>query len=413
MKKKILPSAVEGSLQAPPSKSVAQRAIAMASLAETESEIIRPGTSSDVGAAVKVCRALGADIREQGQSLLIKGRVGVPKNILHCGESGLAVRMFAGIAATLNREITLTGTGSLLKRPMHMVRHSLSALGVSCTTNRDRLPLVVKGPIKRGHAIIDASQSSQVLTGILIGAPMSGAETLLQVKNLKSKAYVDLTLEIMHVFGVEVSQQKDHQYHVRGTQQYRGCKFKVEGDWSAAAFLLVAGAIAGQSRVTGLNMASLQADRKILEALSMAGADISQEDDSAGVRKKKLKAFGFDATGCPDLFPPLVALAANCRGTSRIRGTERLGIKESDRTQSLIDIFSRMGTQIRQEGNDLLVTGGVLRSATVDSHNDHRIAMAAAVAALNATGPVNILGAEVVDKSYPGFYEDLQKISKP
>ncbi len=413
MKKKILPSAVEGSLQAPPSKSVAQRAVAMASLAKTGSEIIRPGTSSDVWAAVNVCRALGADIREQGRSLLIKGGVNVPKNLLHCGESGLAVRMFAGIAATLNREMTLTGTGSLLKRPMHMVEQSLSTLGVSCTTNRGHLPLVVKGPIKGGHATIDASQSSQVLTGILIGAPLSDADTLLQVKNLKSKAYVDLTLEIMHVFGVEVSQQNNQHYHVRGTQQYRGCKFEVEGDWSAAAFLLVAGAIAGQIRVTGLNMASLQADRKILEALSMAGADISWEDDSAGVRKKHLKAFGFDATGCPDLFPPLVVLAANCRGTSRIRGTERLGIKESDRTQSLIDIFSRMGTQIRQEGNDLFVTGGVLRNATVDSHNDHRIAMAAAVAALNATGPVNIQGAGVVDKSYPEFFEDLQKISKP
>lgn len=413
MKKKILPSTVEGSLNAPPSKSAAQRAVAMASLAKTESEIIRPGTSSDVWAAIDVGRALGADIREQGRSLLIKGGVNVPKNILHCGESGLAVRMFAGIAATLNREMTLTGTGSLLKRPMHMVEQSLSSLGVSCTTNRGRLPLVVKGPIKGGHATIDASQSSQVLTGILIGAPLSAAETVLQVKNLKSKAYVDLTLEIMGVFGVEVSQRNNQHYHVRGTQQYRGCKFEVEGDWSAAAFLLVAGAIAGQIKVTGLNMASLQADRKILEALSMAGAGISRWDDSAVARKKHLKAFGFDATGCPDLFPPLVALAANCRGTSRIRGTERLGIKESDRTQSLIDIFSRMGTQIRQEGNDLLVTGGVLRSATVDSHNDHRIAMAAAVAALNATGPVNIQGAGVVDKSYPEFFEDLQKISKP
>lgn len=411
MRKKIWPSAVDGTLQAPPSKSAAQRAIAIASLAVGESEIIRPGRSNDVLAAINVCMALGADIRERGQSLLIKGGVRAPAHTLDCEESGLAIRMFAGVAATLGHEVTLTGAGSLLKRPMQMVEDSLKAVGVACTTHRGRLPVIVKGPIKGGHATIDASLSSQVLTGILIGAPLAGSDTHLNVKNLKSKAYIDLTLEIMNAFGVEVERQKTRHFFIRGKQQYRGCRFAAEGDWSAAAFLLVAGAIAGQIRVTGLNMISAQADRKILEALSMAGTEIIRGDDWLEVRKKPLKAFGFDATNCPDLFPPLAVLAANCRGESRIAGTGRLGAKESDRAKSLMDIFGRMGIRIREEGNALLITGGPIRAVTLDSHNDHRIAMAASIAALNAHGPINITEAESVDKSYPAFYHDLQKIS--
>ncbi len=411
MKKKSLPSAVDGHIQAPPSKSAAQRAIAIATLAKGTSVIIRPGDSDDVMAATDVSRTLGASVEQWGRNLHIAGGIHPPEAPLHCRESGLSIRMFAGIASIFSEELQMTGQGSLLKRPMEVVATSLQALGVHCKTTAGKLPIYICGPIKGGDVSIDGSLSSQVLTGILIAAPFAEKELTLHVSQLKSKPYIDLTMDVMRAFGVEAINDNYEHFTIPSGQHYSACRYTVEGDWSGAAFLLVAGSIAGKVVVDNLNPRSSQGDKGILEALKASGASVNVAGEVIRVEKHKLNAFSFDATDCPDLFPPLAALAAHCHGTSRIRGVSRLRAKESDRAATLMDIFSKTGIAIRLEKDTMLVEGGKPQAATVESHGDHRIAMAAAVTALNGTGPVHIEGAEAVNKSYPGFFKDLANIT--
>lgn len=401
-----------GAVNAPPSKSVAQRAIAIASLAAGLSVINRAGDCEDVRSVVQVCRMLGADIVTDGDKLYIRGGVSPPVNELQCGESGLGLRVFSCITATFNKEVTLTGVGSLCNRPMHFVEASLKSLGVVCKTNNGRLPITVNGPITIKNAKIDASESSQMLSGILIAAPLADGGVHLAVKNLVSKPYVDLTIETIRSFGVDVDNRGYQSFYVRPDQSYKPFDFVVEGDWSGAAFMLVAGAIAGEVFVNNLNMGSQQPDQKIMDALGFAGSIIKQRSNGVHVCRNDLKAFHFDASDCPDLFPPLVVLASNCMGESTIHGLNRLYGKESNRALTLKKMMRAMGISITTKGNTMYIRGGKRKEASVNSHGDHRIAMAASVAALTAEGPVQVDGAEAVYKSYPNFYYDLQHITK-
>jgi 3-phosphoshikimate 1-carboxyvinyltransferase len=411
MKRLVKPSAVSGSVIAPASKSVAQRAIALASMAKGRSEVNFPGSSDDVIAAIGVCRSLGADIQELSDRLIITGGISQPNQPLNCGESGLGIRMFSCIAATLQQPVILNGGGTLAKRPMGIVEQSIKALGAECKTQNGFVPITVKGPIKGGTAKVDGSLSSQVLTGMLMAAPLAKADTTILVENLQSKPYIDLTIDTMKAFGVEVDNVDYKEFHIKGNQTYSPTTFNVEGDWSGAAFMLVAGAIAGKVRVDNLLPMSKQADRAIIQALMWAGAKISIQDNFIEVNKHELNAFHFNATQCPDLFPPLVALAAHCQGESRILGVSRLRVKESDRAATLQQEFAKMGVKIAIEGELMKIYGGKVNGAVVQSHGDHRIAMASAVAALAANGDIEIEGAECVGKSYPEFFEDLASVN--
>lgn len=411
MKRSIKPSKVNGSVCAPASKSVAQRAIAIASMAMGHSEIISVGESDDVQAAISVCRAMGVNFDILSDRLIISGGLRLPKIPLDCGESGLSVRMFSAIAATLDGEVTLTGKGSLLNRPMDIVEESLIPMGIRCTTNQGQLPILVKGPMQGGIIKVDGSISSQVITGMLIASPYAKRDTTLLVQNLQSQPYIDITLEVMKSFGVDVENKNYSEFIIKAGQRYKPIEYTVEGDWSGAAFMLVAGAIGGRVMVTNLRPSSPQADRVIINALNYAGAKISVYDNQIEVNKHHLKGFDFDATNCPDLFPPLVALASHCEGETRILGVSRLHVKESDRAATLKDEFDKMGIDIRIEGELLIVKGGKPQGANVQSHGDHRIAMATAVAALAGTGDLEIDGAECVSKSYPEFFEELDKVA--
>ena len=412
MKRLVRPSAVKGTVKAPASKSLAQRAIALASLANGTSEIINPGTSADVKAAINVCRELGAEILEMPGKLMVKGGIKPPNNPLNCGESGLGIRMFSAIAALLENSVTLTGDGTLVTRPMKIVEESIKSLGGVCKTTSGFIPIEVKGPLQGGAVKVDGSLGSQVLTGILMAAPLAKFNTRIEVTNLQSKPYIDLTIESMKAFGVEVNNSDYQEFFVKCGQQYKPTTFTVEGDWSGAAFLLVAGAIAGHVKVENLNPMSKQADRAIIDALMWAGAKISIQENHVEVSMNELRPFHFDATHCPDLFPPLVALAAHCKGESRIMGTSRLRVKESDRAATLQQEFRKLGVKIELNGELMQVFGGQVMGGSVQSHGDHRIAMACAIAALSATGEVEIESTEAVEKSYPEFFEDLMSINR-
>lgn len=410
MERIVVPSTVKGIIKAPSSKSMTQRAIAAALLAVGESTIINPSYCDDSLAAMSIAAGLGAKVKPENAELKITGSVQLKENKLNCGESGLAIRMFSPVASLYNAEILITGTGSLKKRPMSMICEALRQFDVSCSSSDGYLPLTIKGPLKGGACEIDGSISSQLLTGLLMALPVTPAESEIKVNNLRSKPYIDMTLQVLEKFGIEVHNYNYTLFRIPGNQKYKATNFEVESDWSGGAFLLVAGAINGDLTIEGLRPDSRQSDKAILSALDKAGAKLSISDNSIGIKKSDLSAFEFDATESPDLFPPLVALASYCNGVSGIKGVSRLEHKESNRAQALRDEFTKMNINIEISGDYMLVTGGKVTGEHVNSHEDHRIAMATAVAALGASDQVFIKDSHCIAKSYPGFFDDLRLV---
>lgn len=416
MKAIIQPSGLTGAIWAAASKSSMQRACAAALVSGGRSVIINPGHSNDDKAALDIIQRLGAKVSFQNDQLVVESNGVQPvEDTIHCGESGLSIRMFTPLVALSDRSITITGSGSLVTRPMDFFDAILPLIGVKVQSNEGKLPLVIQGPVRPSDITIDGSLSSQFLTGLLLAYAASGASDVsIHVKDLKSKPYIDLTLDVMKQFGMKVPENRQYEsFYFDNTslpEKIDPSTYTVEGDWSGAAFLLVAGVIAGPITVKGLDVFSTQADKAILQALTSCGAGISIQTDQIELRPVPMRAFHFNATECPDLFPPLVALAAYCEGKSVIEGTGRLTHKESNRALTLQEEFGKMGIQIDLQDDLMIVHGGKPQKAGVHSRHDHRIAMACAVAALKADGPVEIEQAEAVNKSYPDFYEHLQSL---
>ncbi|RAJ00274.1 3-phosphoshikimate 1-carboxyvinyltransferase [Chitinophaga skermanii] len=413
MKVTITPSVINGHITANPSKSAMQRAVAAALLSKGKSAIYNPGLSNDCKAALDVAQKLGATITKKQDHIQIDSNGVQPVNsTVNCGESGLGIRMFTPIVSLSSDTITITGHGSLTTRPMNFFEEVLPQLDVKCTTQSGKLPLQIQGPLHAKDITIDGSLSSQFLTGLLMAYGSTAENVTITVNDLKSKPYIALTLQLMAHFGVKVEADANFEHFKFGAkQQYKATEYTVEGDWSGAAFLLVAAAVAGKAEVHHLNTHSAQSDKAILQALEDAGAQILPGVFTIITAKDTLKAFEFDATDCPDLFPPLVALAANCEGVTVIKGVSRLAHKESDRGLTLQDEFGKMGIRIDLEGDIMKVHGGTgIKAATVHSRFDHRIAMACAVAGLTADGPVVIEEAEAINKSYPEFFDHIAKL---
>ncbi len=418
MQATIYPSVIRGTVQAPASKSSMQRACACALLRKGKTILHNPGISNDDQAARRVLGLAGAHLQNtpEGSLEITSNGVQPAGSTVNCGESGLGIRMFTPILALSNQELILEGEGSLLNRPLDFFDRILPGLGVKITSRGGKLPLVLQGPLHPENITIDGSLSSQFLTGLLLAYAASDARDItLTVTDLKSRPYIDLTLKVMGDFGLKVPENLNYQqFYFSPTpapEPLPLVEYTVEGDWSGGAFLLVAGAISGTVLVKGLDPLSTQADKKILQALHDCGAFLEEIPGGISVGPGRLQAFRFDADNCPDLFPPLVALAAYCNGVSVIEGVQRLTHKESNRALTLQEEFGKMGVEVRLEDNRMLVTGtGLVKGATVHSHHDHRIAMACAVAGLKATGNTLIEVAEAVNKSYPNFYEDLRQL---
>lgn len=435
MKATIRPSQLKGIIQAPASKSSMQRACAAALLRKGRSLILHPGHSNDDKAALNIIQALGAQLEKKEDAWEVVGHGVAPiADEINCGESGLSIRMFTPLAALSGRPITINGSGSLVTRPMDFFDEILPKLGVKVSSTQGKLPLIVQGPLQPATIEVDGSLSSQFLTGLLMAYSAAGATRVsIRVKNLKSKPYIALTLDVMEQFGMKMPVNTDYEEFYFGeetkSKELKGKKsagledspvpnpqspipsYTVEGDWSGAAFLLVAGAVAGAVTIRGLDLTSTQADRAIVDALMSANAGISMEAKGINIRPGDLVGFDFDATDCPDLFPPLVALAAHCKGSTTIKGVSRLAHKESDRGITLQAEFKKMGVTIDLDEDKMTVQGGqAIKGTSVHSHHDHRIAMACAVAALRADGEMVIGEAQAVRKSYPDFYEDLKRL---
>lgn len=406
----VYPSAIEGAVEAPSSKSMSQRAIAAALLVQGETIIQNISHCDDSLAALKMAANMGAIMVETPTGIKIKTHNALQGNTLHCGESGLAMRMFAPIAALQKNSFVFTGIGSLLNRPVYMIGEALQQLGAEFSSNGGVLPFQLQGPLHGGKITIDGSISSQLLSGLLMALPTLEQDSEIGVKKLKSKPYISMTLQLMENFGVSIHNHNFETFIIQGRQKYNPCTYHVEGDWSGAAFLLVAGAIGGNVVMKDLLRSSLQADRAILDVLKQVGVNCVLTDEGVEITKSELASFDFDATHCPDLFPPLVALAAYCKGKSHIKGVERLIHKESNRAHAILQEMSKLGIKISLLDDEMHIIGGMVKGNTVNSHNDHRIAMMLSVAAIAAEGPVTIDDAACVSKSYPDFYSHLSQL---
>jgi 3-phosphoshikimate 1-carboxyvinyltransferase len=435
----VHPSNLSGAIHAPASKSSMQRACAASLLAKGRSVIHHPGHSNDDKAALDIIKKLGAEVVINNQKLVIDSTgVNPIASEVNCGESGLSIRMFTPIIALADRQITINGEGSLLNRPMDFFDEVLPQLGVEVQSNNGKLPIKIRGPLQPRNIEIDGSLSSQFLTGLLMAYGASpnpdshrdspkektskhsdSFKVSIEVRNLTSKPYIDLTLDVMKRFGLNFPENRNYETFVftrdsrltADDSRLTTRDYIVEGDWSGGAFLLVAGAIAGAITIRGLDMASTQADKAIMEAFSRANASFAIETKGIKVRPATMKAFDFDATDCPDLFPPLAALASYCHGQTTIKGVNRLTHKESNRADSLQQEFGKMGVQVETSDDFMIIHGGnALTGAKVHSHHDHRIAMACAVAALKAKGETYIEEPGAVKKSYPDFFSDLKML---
>lgn len=406
-------SKISGRISVPSSKSLMIRALAMAFLSESATTLLNPNYCQDTLAAINILKSFGCLVHQEKEKITIeKGKLQIPDEI-SCEESALSLRLFAPIVALNEKPIWLTAKGSLQKRPAEFMTKTFRQLGVKFNTTKGFPPLHILGSITEAEANVQANESSQFLSGLLMALPKTKINNInLYVSDLVSLPYVQMTIDIIEKFGGKITYNTDYsEFSISGNQNYSCDTYSIEADWSAAANLLVAGAIGGELRIEQISSTSKQADKEILKAISQSGAKIKEtERDIIVTTNEKLKAFNFNAIHCPDLFPPLVALAANSEGISRISGRSRLKHKESDRALVLQQEFAKMGIKITFEADDMLIEGGVIKTAETYAHNDHRIAMAIAVAAIKAENTVSIKGAECVEKTYPNFFEDMIKI---
>lgn len=408
----IKPSTVKGVILAPSSKSYIQRAIAVALCSQGTCTINGYTKNNDNETALEIAKELGASILVRKNKLIIDGITPSKKHVaINCNEAGLSARMFAPVASLLYKKVTINGSGSLLNRPFYMVEDALTALGKTVKSNGGNLPLEITGSFKNKEITIDGSETSQLLTGLLITLPQLKFNSVVHVNNLKSTPYIDMTIDVLRKFGVVISNQDYKTFLIDGNQRIKPTKYTAEGDWSGAAFILVAAAIKGNVLVNGLYKNSLQADSKIVEVLNLCGANVHFTKNGIYVSENKLKAFEFDCTNCPDLFPVLAALAINCNGTSKINGTNRLINKESNRANSIKTEFKKMGVAIKVTNNCMTIEGTKVIGGSCFAHNDHRIAMMLAIIGLNSKNGITIKDYECVSKSYPLFFNDLASIT--
>ena len=368
---------------------------------------------NDTLSALNCIKMLGAKAeRTDEHTIVVEGGVKPQGNLLSVGESGLSARLFTPIAALCSEPIVISGEGTLLYRPMDMMIQPLRALGVDVRDGGGRLPIEVCGPMRGGEITVDGSVSSQFITGLLLALPLAEQDTVINVSKAVSKPYLDMTIDIASHFGVAIEHNDYEQFYVAGGQSYAPTTYSIEGDWSAAAMLLVAGAVAGEVTVGNISMLSKQADVAVCRALVAAGAELISEHDTITAAHRPLHGFEFDATHCPDLFPALATLAAAAEGESTIIGTHRLEHKESNRAEAIAREFGRLGIEVDLSTDNVMkIRGGkIVGGVEVDSHGDHRMAMTLAVAGLISERGVTITGAECVAKSYPNFFEDIERL---
>ncbi|MDD1777609.1 MAG: 3-phosphoshikimate 1-carboxyvinyltransferase [Candidatus Helarchaeota archaeon] len=411
-----------GTIRAPPSKSYTHRAVIMGALAAGTSTIREPLLGDDTEASIKAMRALGAEISSETDKIIIKGikNFRVPHEIINAENSGTTIRFITALAAHVPGTIKLTGDSSLQKRPMDPLLDALRQLGVKCWSEKNdgTPPIVVQGgKLQGGHIKIPGNISSQFISGLLISSPLAQSDVIIELTtDLKSTPYLAITSYMLDQFGIKHAYDAQHHiYRIPGRQTYQPLReFTVPGDYSSAAFFLVAGALLeGQISISNLNMDDPQGDKQILEILKEVGAKISfkPKEKMVTVSKGSLKPFEIDCSDIPDLVPILAVLASFIPGTSKLFNAAHLRLKESDRLHTITTELLKMGVDIQELADALVINGHPAhKGAVLETYNDHRIAMALTIAALPLKEKSQIKNAECIRVSYPRFLEDLKKL---
>ena len=409
------PFRVGGCLNAIPSKSEAHRVLIVAALADAPTNVVLNGfTSADIEATIRCIKALGATVLPLKNCLhVIPGEIPAGQVAFDCGESGSTLRFMLPVAAArLKNGAEFIGAGRLPNRPLGELCDGLRANG--CNVSANSVPLAMTGRLTGGEFVLPGNVSSQYITGLLLALPITQqGGSIRLVSQLESTDYVVMTIKVLKRFGIVVETLADG-WRVRGGQSYHSPgTFAVEGDWSNAAALLGAGAIDGSVTVSGLNVASAQGDRRIVEFLREFGAEIAVNGDSVTVSSRPLHGVTLDMSENPDLFPVLAVLAAAAEGRTVLANAARLRLKECDRLSGMAGMLTAVGVHVTETEDSLIIEGGVpLHGARVNVHNDHRLVMAAALLAQVAKANIEIAGVEAVNKSYPGFVEDWNRLER-
>lgn len=407
------PSTLSGTVTVPPSKSMSHRAIICAALADGVSRIDNLIFSKDIIATIEAMKIAGADFNIFENSVEITGIKSLPKDCsVDCNESGSTLRFAIPIFCALGIKTEFIGRGKLPTRPITPYLTELTKNGINFDYN-NTMPFTVSGKLAAGKFTIDGNISSQFITGLLFSLPLLDGDSEIHINGrLESEPYVNMTIHILDIYGIKVD-KTDFGYIVYGNQKYKSANYTVEADFSQAAFFLVGAAIKNNDLACkGLNTNSTQGDKAILEIIKACGCEVIVNSDLISIKSDKLNAFTVDARDIPDLVPILSILACFCEGTSKIENVARLRIKESDRILSTISMVKALGAEAYEENDTIFVVGinDKFSGGSVNSFNDHRIAMSTAIASTMASEEVRLSTAESVNKSYPSFYDDFKKL---
>ncbi len=399
--------ALRGKVGSIPSKSVAHRALICAALADAPTDIRLPRSNEDIDVTASCLRAMGAEISGNGGTLSITPIATPPDYAeLNCGESGSTLRFLLPVATAIMPKVSFCGTGRLPQRPIGGLSDAMKSNGTEFSGSC--IPFTVSGKLRAGTYEIAGDVSSQYISGLLMALPLlDGDSRIVLTSPLCSEPYVMITLDMLSKFGIQI-EREDNGFFVRGKQVFSSPKtVNVDGDWSAAAFFLVGGAIGGDVTVNDVQISSAQGDKAIVEILKQFGADVEVLENAVRARAAHLKACSVDVSAIPDLLPILTVLAANAEGTTVLYNAANLRLKESDRLASSASMINALGGNVVEYADRLEIIGTKLTGGTVASANDHRIAMSAAIAASICKEQTTIIGSEAVKKSYPEFFKDF------
>lgn len=414
MKVRVHPSKAEGSIKIPPSKSMSHRAIICASLANGQSKISNIAYSEDVTTTIEGMKNLGASIECFDDYVIVNGIKdfnSFTKTPVNCNESGSTLRFFVPIFALTHEEVTFLGKNRLLIRPQEIYREIFHSRGLEFSQTEKEL--TIKGCLPAGSYELNGDVSSQFISGLLFALPMLSNDSTIHIKEpYESRSYVDLTLQMLEEFGIDVKYTDSNTLFIKGNQSYKAKDHTVEGDFSQFGFYGALGAINNTIDCKGLKHNSLQGDREMVDILKNAGVKIEEIEDGYRIYKSDVKPSKINLENCPDLGPILTVLCATCQDTSTIFNAGRLRIKESDRTLAMETELRKFSVDISST-HDVITINGVSSFDTADTtcgHKDHRIVMALAILATISAQPVEITEAEYIKKSYPNFFEDLSSL---
>ena len=415
MKFVIQRSEIKGIVNAPPSKSYTHRAIAIAALSK-KATVNNPLISEDTRATIRASEAFGASIEHKKDSLVIKGfdgKLKTPENVLDVANSGTTLRIMTAIASLAEGATVLTGDASIRGRPNTPLLNALNDLGAEAfsTRNNGMAPIVVRGKMRGGRVYIDGSISSQFISALLIACPFARNETKVMIKGeMKSRPYMNITIDMLKDAGAKIMGDGQNTFTIAPEQEYNMRSYNVPGDFSSASYMMAAGALCGDVTVRNL-FPTEQGDSILIDILRNMGAQITWDEKKGEVKvnKSELVGISVDVGKTPDLVPTLAVLGAASKGTMVIENAEHVRYKETDRLHAMTVELKKMGIDIKEEKDRLIIRGGTLKGAPVHGWDDHRIVMALAVAGIVAGG-TTIDTVESVSISYPGFFEDLKKI---